>query len=39
LPERAAVADVLLDNDGDLATLERQVDRLWSDLSRDATSA
>jgi dephospho-CoA kinase len=30
--ERAAVADVLLDNDGDLEHLEPQVDRLWADL-------
>ena len=26
------VADVLIDNDGSLADLEPQVDRLWSDL-------
>ena len=31
--ERAAVADVLLDNDGDLEHLDPQVDRLWSDLA------
>ncbi len=31
--QRAAVADVLLDNDGDVQHLERQVDRLWSDLA------
>jgi dephospho-CoA kinase len=30
--ERAAHADVLLDNDGGLAELERQVDRLWATL-------
>jgi dephospho-CoA kinase len=30
--QRAAVADVLIDNDGDLAALERQIDRLWTDL-------
>ena len=30
--ERLATADVLLDNDGDLEHLERQVDRLWADL-------
>ena len=30
--ERAAVADVLLDNDGDPEHLEPQVDRLWADL-------
>lgn len=34
--ERARVADVLLDNDGDLDRLERQVDTLWSDLQRRA---
>jgi len=32
LAERATYADVLLDNDGDIAALERQVDRLWRDL-------
>ncbi len=32
LEEMAAVADVLLDNEGTLAELERQVDRLWDDL-------
>jgi dephospho-CoA kinase len=30
--QRAEVADVLIDNDGSLAELEPQVDRLWSDL-------
>jgi dephospho-CoA kinase len=30
--QRAAVADVLLDNDGTLADLEGQVDRLWPEL-------
>jgi dephospho-CoA kinase len=30
--ERARVADVLLDNDGDRDRLERQVDTVWSDL-------
>ena len=34
--ERARVADVLLDNDGDRDRLERQVDTLWSDLARRA---
>jgi dephospho-CoA kinase len=34
--ERARVADVLLDNDGDRERLERQVDTLWSDLARRA---
>jgi dephospho-CoA kinase len=31
--QRAEVANVLIDNDGTLAELERQVDRLWADLS------
>ena len=31
--QRAEVAGVLIDNDGSLADLEPQVDRLWSDLS------
>lgn len=30
--QRAEVANVLIDNDGTLAELERQVDRLWADL-------
>ncbi len=30
--QRAEVADVLIDNDGSLAELEPQVDRLWGDL-------
>lgn len=30
--QRMAVADVLVDNDGSLADLEPQVDRLWGDL-------
>ena len=30
--QRAEVADVLLDNDGTLADLERQVERLWPEL-------
>ncbi len=30
--QRAEVADVLIDNDGSLADLEPQVDRLWGDL-------
>ncbi len=32
--DRAAVADVILRNDGDLADLARQVDDLWRDLAR-----
>jgi dephospho-CoA kinase len=31
--QRMAVADVLIDNDGSLAELEPQVDRLWGDLA------
>jgi dephospho-CoA kinase len=31
--QRAEVANVLIDNDGTLAELERQVGRLWSDLA------
>jgi dephospho-CoA kinase len=30
---RAEVADFLIDNDGSLADLIRQVDRLWGDLA------
>ena len=32
LEEKAAVADVIVDNDGTLEELEAQVDRLWNDL-------
>ena len=32
--QRRAAADVVIDNDGDLAGLRAQVDRLWSDLCR-----
>jgi dephospho-CoA kinase len=32
LEEKAAVADVILDNEGTEAELEAQVDRLWDDL-------
>ena len=39
LEEKAAVADVLLDNEGTEAELEAQVDGLWSDLSRRAEQA
>jgi len=35
---RAEVADVLVDNEGTLEELERQVDRLWSDLSARASA-
>ena len=34
--ERAAAADVILDNGGTLEELEAQVDRLWRDLERTA---
>jgi dephospho-CoA kinase len=34
--ERRARADVVLDNDGDVADLERQVDVLWERLEREA---
>jgi dephospho-CoA kinase len=34
--QRAEVADVLIDNDGSLAELEPQVDRLWRDLQTHA---
>jgi len=39
LEEKAAVADVLLDNEGTKAELEAQVDRLWADLSVRAAQA
>lgn len=32
LEEKAAVADVIVDNEGTLEELEAQVDRLWNDL-------
>jgi dephospho-CoA kinase len=32
--QRRAAADVVIDNDGDLAGLQTQVDRLWADLRR-----
>ncbi|MFL5766939.1 MAG: dephospho-CoA kinase [Actinomycetota bacterium] len=34
--ERAAAADVILDNGGSIEELEAQVDRLWSELERKA---
>ncbi len=37
LEAKAEVADVLVDNEGTLEELERQVDRVWSDLSAQAT--
>lgn len=33
LEDKAAVADVLIDNEGPLEDLERQVDRTWMDLA------
>jgi dephospho-CoA kinase len=33
-PERAAAADVILDNGGTLEELEAQVERLWQDIER-----
>ena len=33
LEDKAAVADILLDNEGSLEELERQVDRIWGDLA------
>jgi dephospho-CoA kinase len=32
--QRRAAADVVIDNDGDLAGLQAQVERLWADLRR-----
>lgn len=39
LEEKTRLADVVLDNDGDESALERQVDRLWADLSGRALSS
>lgn len=39
LQDKAAHADVLLDNDGDEHALEAQVDRLWADLRARALSS
>jgi dephospho-CoA kinase len=39
LQEKAARADVVLDNEGTEADLERQVDRLWADLRERALSS
>jgi dephospho-CoA kinase len=33
-PQRRSVADVVIDNDGDLTSLDAQVAQLWVDLSR-----
>jgi dephospho-CoA kinase len=35
--ERRAVATWLIDNGGDLASLERQIDAIWPDLAQRAT--
>jgi dephospho-CoA kinase len=37
--ERAAIATWLVDNSGDLAALERQIDAIWPDLERRAEDA
>ena len=39
LEDKAAVADVIVDNDGPLEELEPQVDRLWEDLRSRAASS
>jgi dephospho-CoA kinase len=39
IDERAALADVLLDNEGALEELEAEVDVLWRDLSSRATGS
>jgi dephospho-CoA kinase len=36
LEDKAAVADVIVDNEGSLEDLERQVDRVWTDLRQRA---
>jgi dephospho-CoA kinase len=38
LEDKAAVADVLIDNEGPREDLERQVDLVWSELAERATS-
>jgi dephospho-CoA kinase len=38
LEEKAAVADVIVDNDGPLEELEQQIDRLWDELSGRASA-
>lgn len=38
LEDKAAVADVLIDNEGPREDLERQVDLIWSDLAERATA-
>jgi dephospho-CoA kinase len=39
LEEKAAVADVLIDNEGTLEELEGQVDRVWAELRSRAAAA
>ena len=39
LQDKSALADVVLDNDGDESTLEVQMDRLWADLRERALSS
>jgi dephospho-CoA kinase len=39
LEDKAAVADVIVDNDGSIQELEAQVDKLWQDLRTRATAA
>jgi dephospho-CoA kinase len=38
LEDKAAVADVLIDNEGPWEDLERQVGRIWADLAERATA-
>ena len=38
LEDKAAVADFLVDNEGTLAELQSQVERLWHDLSARAVA-
>jgi dephospho-CoA kinase len=37
--ERLAIADIVIDNSGSLAELDRQVGDLWSELRRRAATA
>ena len=39
IEDKAAVADVIVDNEGTLEDLERQVDRIWGDLETRALSS
>ena len=38
LQEKVAVADIVIDNDGTLAELERRVDEIWTELRSRATA-